>query len=131
MKKSKSKWKLGRKLICLVMTCAICSQLCSVTAFAGEIAKFSLCHSPSGTPSENVLNWSKSVVTKSSTTGAGVSRVGGGAVINVYTSNGINANFDKRGSVSVSASIGKSISLKVRYEEYGSSYSNPIGNFSY
>ena len=56
----------------------------------------SLCHSPSGTPSENVLNWSKSVVTKSSTTGAGVSRVGGGAVINVYTSNGINANFDKR-----------------------------------
>lgn len=128
----KSKWKLGKKLICLIMTCAICSQLCSVTAFAGQIAKFSLIHSPSGTPSENVLNWSRrSVTTTKTPTGAAVNRVGGGAVINVSTSNGINANFDKQGTVSVSTSIGKSINLYVRYEKYGSSYSNPIGNFSY
>lgn len=128
----KSKWKLGKKLTCLVMACVICSQLCSVTAFAGQIAKFSLCHSPSGTPSENVLNWSRRDVTTTKTpTTAAVNRVGGGAVINVSTSNGINANFDGQGTVSVSASIGKSINLYVRYEKYGSSYSNPIGNFSY
>lgn len=127
----KSKWKLGKKLTCLVMACVICSQLCSVTAFAGQIAKFSLCHSPSGTPSENVLNWSRRVVTTKTPTTAAVSRVGGGAVINVYTSNGIDANFDGQGTVSVSAAVGKGITLKVSYERYGSSYSNPIGNFSY
>lgn len=71
------------------------------------------------------------MTTTKTPTSAAVNRVGGGAVINVYTSNGINANFDKQGTVSVSTAVGQSINLYVRYEKYGSSYSNPIGNFSY
>lgn len=129
---NKKKWGLFKKLTCLALTCVICSQFCGVTAFAaGQIAKFSLYHTPNGSPGENVMNWSKSVVTTKSPTTVWVERVGGGAVINAKTTNGIDSNFGGQGSASASTAVGKSVTLYVRYSKGGTSLSNPRGNYSY
>lgn len=129
---NKKKWELFKKLTCLVLTCVICSQLCNVTVCAaGKVAKFSLYHTPNGSPGENVMNWSKSVVTTKSPTSVWVERVGGGAIINAKTTNGIDSNFEGQGSASASTAVGKSVTLYVRYIKGGTSVSNPRGNYSY
>ena len=129
---NRKKWELFKKLTCLALSCVICWQLCSATVFAaGKIATFNLYHTPNGSPGENSLSWSKSVVTTKSPTAVLVERVGGGAIINAKTTNGINADFQGQGSASASTAIGKSVTLYVRYSKCGTSNSSPRGNYSY
>lgn len=66
-----------------------------------------------------------------STTTVNVEKVGGGATLNAYSSDGINSNFIKPGQAKTKSRVGEEIVIRVKYADKGTSKSSPYGNWVY
>lgn len=121
-----------RRLLCIMVACTLIFQFYGIKPSAAS-SSWKLRYVYGAPTSEYVSCWHASVATTKKTTKATINKVGGGAQIFVYSSNGIASIFSTTGHTDVTTKdkIGKIIKLEVSYTKYGQSSNSPNGSFSY
>ena len=121
-----------QKVIAAALVMVIGLQLSAESAQAAT-ANWNLRYVKYAPTTEQKFSWIKeNLKTTDTTTKMTINQVGGGAVIWVYTSNGIAAMFDGPGSVKVTKrEKGKKIYAEVKYQVKGSYSNYPSGKVTY
>ena len=122
--------KISKNLfvVASLMACLLCMAGVNTQAASKD---WSLRYIKGAPGSDQISSWSKSVTTTCGTTTMKVSKVGGGATIMVYTSNGIAALYSGSGSSSVQTTKGTAIYASANFQSTGSSNSYPSGSLTY
>ncbi len=120
-----------QKIIAAALVMVIGLQLGAVDAQAAT-ANWNLRYVKHAPNTEQKLSWYAKASTTSTTTEIKINKIGSGARIGVYTSNGIAAIFRTTGSVKVTKrKKGQIILAQVKYECKGSSTNYSSGKFTY
>lgn len=124
---------MKKKISTLIMALAMVSAIAATTGMEAKAAtaSWSLRYVQHAESSANKTTWAKYVNTTTTTTTMKISKVGGGAQVYAYTSNGISMISSGTATSYVPTVKNKSIYVYAGYLSYGTSNSYPSGSVTY
>lgn len=120
-----------QNIIAAALVMVIGLQLSEADAQAAT-ANWNIRYVKNAPAAEQKYSWNARVTTTSTTTEVKINKVGGGARIGIYTSNGMAAIFNGSGDIKITKrKKGQLILAQVKYEYKGSSSNYPYGKLIY
>lgn len=127
--------KYMKKILCLALVCAMCSQICGVTGEATETTTWRISDYPDLPPAESVHQWSDDLISYDTAAKFSITSLTSGVIVNyrvVSSNNSADVRKDKNFSGNVSGhvvSVGRGRTYKhtVRYVRYASDRSKVSG----
>lgn len=124
--------KYVKKLLCLALVCAMCSQICGVTGEATETTTWQISDSPDLPPNSSVHQWEEALISYSNKAKLNITSITSGVVVNYsvpYALAGGNSNFQTTvGGYTVTVERGRVYTHKIKYVQYVSRRSKVKGN---